>query len=41
MFKDRDSALKFVNKVNEKELNIFEELKKRVNKELKNVSFYQ
>ena len=39
IFKDEKSAKKFAKRINENELNIFEELKKRVNKEFKNVSF--
>ena len=41
IFKDLESGKKFVNKVNKNKLNIFKELKKRANNELKNVSFYQ
>ena len=41
IFKDLESGRKFVNKVNKNKLNIFEELKKRANNELKNVIFYQ
>lgn len=39
IFKDEKSAKRFAKRINENELNIFEELKKRVNKEFKNVSF--
>ena len=39
IFKDEKSAKRFAERINENELNIFEELKKRVNKEFKNVSF--
>ena len=41
IFKDLESGKKFVNKVNKNKLNIFEELKKRANNELKNIIFYQ
>ena len=39
IFKDEKSAKKFAKRINENELNIFEELKKRVDREFKNVSF--